>query len=80
MSKVLRNGHLRHVHEGLDPWWRATAAVLTVAAGSEFPRRKAWMITDWRRENGVDFDACWRGLPGGRTDGDEKLVEITMKA
>jgi hypothetical protein len=27
----LRNGHLRHVHEGLDARWRATAAVLTVA-------------------------------------------------
>ena len=26
------------------------------------------------------LDACWRGLPGGRTDGDEKLAEITMKA
>ena len=29
---------------------------------------------------GADLDACWRGLPGGRTDGDEKLAEITMKA
>ena len=28
----LRDGHLRHVHESLTPWWRATAAVLTVAS------------------------------------------------